>query len=550
MTPEAISVGDPRVTPVNIGQAQWDKWREELAGIGGPSPLLHFVDSPRTRIELGTTHPGGLAQFITGKTTLLSSLIRDDLAFRSASIAASNMTAKGVELNSTRGIDSIHLAIGIAEWKHEKKEYRAPLLLRPLALRRYGRDFELRLKGMPYLNPALARALHEQFQITLDPGAFVALAGTGTTFKPQAAIDRLRGLTSHLAWFSVHPRLVASSFADVAPRMLADIANLEHPVIDALAGNPTARAAIGVAYAPADPVSQDERPPGSDTLVLDADPEQEFVVSQIAAGHSVVVKTLPGTGATQTIVNALGCLVSQHRRVLVVSPRHATLTALTARLTETGLPGIAVSPRSVRRDVIQAISRNEKATQTNNAEVDEALVRLRSVLLDYREALTREDPVLGVSALDALSELARLSLLPEPPQTTSRLTDRAIEALASDRAGAAQTLVRAARLGSSATGPGTRPGTAPPSPPRPPPRTPTLWRAGWRARTCRACSSAPTSSSERPGCARSRRSLSSASTCACSSTSGRRSTASSPSSSTGRSASSSPPPVRAARPRP
>ncbi|WP_374100717.1 DUF4011 domain-containing protein [Naasia sp. SYSU D00057] len=457
VAPENITVGDPRATPVNIAEPQREKWRAEIAALGGPSPLLHFIDSPRTRIELGTTHPGGLAQFITGKTTLLSSLIRDDLAFRTASVAASNMTAKGVELNSTRGIDSIHLAIGIAEWKHDKKEYRAPLLLRPLALRRYGRDFELRLKGTPILNPALARALHEQFQITLDPASFVALAGTGNTFKPQAAIDRLRGLTSHLAWFSVHPRLVASSFADVAPRMLADIADLDHPVLDALAGNKNARWSISDSYKAADPVSQDERPPGSDTLVLDADPEQEVVVAQIAAGNSVVVKTLPGTGATQTIVNALGALVAQHRRVLVVSPRHATLSALSARLNETGLPGIAVSPRSVRRDVIQAINRNEKAVQRNNAEVDEALVRLRSVLLDYREALSRRDPVLGVSALDALSELARLSLLPEPPQTTSRLTDRAIEALATDRAGAAETLVRAATLGEFRYGPGDSP---------------------------------------------------------------------------------------------
>ncbi len=455
--PQTITVGDPRATPINVAEPQWEKWRAEVAAIGGPSPLLQFIDSPRTRIELGTTHPGGLAQFITGKTTLLSSLIRDDLAFRTASVAASNMTAKGVELSSTRGIDSIHLAIGIAEWKHDKKEYRAPLLLRPLALRRYGRDFELRLKGSPFLNPALARALHEQFQITLDPAAFVALAGTGNTFKPQAAIDRLRGLTSHLAWFSVHPRLVASSFADVAPPMLADVQKLDHPVIDALAGNKNAKRTISEAYRKIEPAGQDERPPASDTLVLDADAEQEFVVAQIAEGNSVVVKTLPGTGATQTIVNALGCLVAQHKRVLVVSPRHATLAALTARLNETGLPGIAVSPRSVRRDVIQSINRSEKAVERNTAEVDEALVRLRSVLLDYREALARKDPILGVSALDALSELARLSLLPEPPQTTSRLTDRAIEALATDRAGAAETLVRAAALGEFKYGPGDSP---------------------------------------------------------------------------------------------
>ncbi|WP_251856552.1 DUF4011 domain-containing protein [Herbiconiux sp. L3-i23] len=452
-----LSVGDPRLTPVNVAEPAWDKWRTELGKVGGTSPLLHLVDSPRTRIELSSTHPGGLAQFITGKATLLSSLVRDDLAFRTASIAASNMTAKGIELSSTRGIDSIHLAIGIAEWKFEKKEYRAPLLLRPMTLRRYGKDFELRLKGAPFLNPALARALHEQFQITLDPWAFVALAGPNDQFKPQPVIDRLRGLTSHISWFSVHPRLVASSFAEVAPRMLADAQKLDHPVIDALAGNPTARWTISESYTAAEPVDQDHRPPASDTLLLDADSEQEIAIAQIAAGNSVVVKTLPGTGGTQTIVNALGCLVAQHKRVLVVSARHATLKAVSSRLSEIGLPGIAIAPRSVRRDVIQAISRNEKAGKVNTTEVDDALLRLRSVLLDYRGALSKQDPLLGISALDALSELARLALLPDAPQTHSRLTDRAIEALGGDRAGAAQALVRAAALGEFRYGPGDSP---------------------------------------------------------------------------------------------
>ncbi|MET0589585.1 MAG: DUF4011 domain-containing protein [Naasia sp.] len=454
---QMINIGDPRLTPVNAAEPIWARWRDELGRVGGVSPLLHLVDSPRTRIELSSTHPGGLAQFITGKATLLSSLVRDDLAFRTASIAASNMTAKGIELSGARGIDSIHLAVGLAEWKHEKKEYRAPLLLRPMTLRRYGKDFELRLKGAPFLNPALARALHEQFQIVLDPRAFVALAGAGDQFKPQPVIDRLRGLTSHISWFSVHPRLVASSFAEVAPRMLADVTKLDHPIIEALAGNPTARWTISESFTAAEPVDQDHRPPASDTLLLDADPEQELAIAQIAAGNSVVVKTLPGTGGTQTIVNALGCLVAQHKRVLVVSARHATLKSVSARLAEIGLPGIAISPRSVRRDVIQSISRNEKATKVTTTDVDDALLRLRSVLLDYRGALGKKDPVLGISALDGLAELARLALLPDAPQTMSRLTDRAIDALAHDRKSATEALIRAATLGEFRYGPGDSP---------------------------------------------------------------------------------------------
>ena len=456
-TPHAVSTGDPAHRPGNIAEPTWQGWREELSRIGGASPLLHFVDAPRTRIELSTTHPGGLAMFITGKTTLLSSLIRDDLALRAAKMAAGEIAAKGVELATARGIDSVHLGIGIAKWQHDGEEFRAPVLLRPLAIRRYGRDFELRLRGAAYLNPELARALDAQFDIQLDAAAFAALAESDGSFKPNPVIDRLRGLTLHLEWFNVQPRLVVSSFADVQARLVADATVLDHPILDALAGNPTARRRVSEGFAPVEPQHQDLRSPETDTLLLDADAEQENVVAQIAAGNSVVVKMLPGTGGTQTIVNAVGCLVAQNKRVLVVSPRRSSLVGIQARLAGMGLAGVAVSPATLRRDLIRSIGRNEKATQPQVGDVDEALIRLRRVLLDYRSAITREDPALRISVLDCLSELSRLALLPAPPSTTVRLSLTSVEKLAGARVAAADAMVQAAKLGEFKYGAGDSP---------------------------------------------------------------------------------------------
>jgi hypothetical protein len=434
-----------------------DQWRSEIAAIGGASPLLKFDDSVRSRIELSTTHPGGLAQFITGNATLLSSLLRDELALRNARIAAGAITDKGVELRSVRGIDSVHLAIGLAEWHVTAdgvdEQFRAPVLLRPISVRRYGRDYELKLRGAPFVNPELARVLQEQFQITVDGEGLAALAASNGVFKPQPVIDRLRSLTSHLPWFSVQPRLVVSSFADVASGMLADAANLTHPILDALAGNLTSRRAVQDGYHPVDPSPQDNRAPSTDTLLLDADGEQENVIAQISGGNSLVVKTLPGTGGTQTIVNAIGALVAQNKRVLVVSPRRLSLGGIGRRLSDVGLPGIAASPRTLRRDLIQSIGRNEKARPPQVADVDEALVRLRSVLLDYRTSMSRVDPGLKVSVLDALRELARLALLPDPPSTTARIDRLALEGLAAGRAKAAKALSKAAELGQFRYGP-------------------------------------------------------------------------------------------------
>lgn len=455
--PHALSLGDPRYSAANIAEPTWAGWREQLAAVGGPSPLLHFIDVPRTRIELSTTHPGGLAQFITGKSTLLSNLIRDDLALRSAKLAAAEIATKGSELATARGLDAVHLGIGIAEWQHDGEDFRAPVLLRPLAIRRYGKDFELRLRGIPYLNPELAHALSEQFGVVLDADAFVALAEEDGSFKPNKVIDRLRGLASHLEWFNVQPRLVVSSFVDVSRRMREDAAELEHPVLDALAGNPGAKWAVGEAYSPAEPQHPDDRAPETDTLLLDADAEQENVIAQIAAGNSVVVKTLPGTGGTQTIVNALGCLVNQNKRVLVVSPRRSTLAGIGQRLGEIGLPGFAVSPSTLRRDLIRSIGRNEKARPASLADVDDAMVRLRKVLLDYRAAIARRDPVIGISVLDCLTELSRLALLPNPPSTTARLSRTSVERLANNRDRAAAAMVQAATLGEFKYGPGDSP---------------------------------------------------------------------------------------------
>ena len=455
-SPQALSLG-VGVEPGNIAGPTWQRWHAELAAIGGRSSLLHFADTPRTHIELGTTHPGGLAQFITGKTTLLSNLIRDDVALRNAKHAAGLIAAKGLELTTTRGIDSVHLAIGIAEWSFNNEDFRAPVLLRPLAIRRHGRDFEVRLRGRAFLNPQLARALDEQFSLRLDAESFVALTDDDGSFKPNPVIDRLRGLTSHLEWFKVTPRLVVSTFADVAPGMLRDAQDLEHPVLDALAGNPTARWTVEESFTPVQPMAADLRPPQTDTLLLDADSEQENVIAQVAAGNSIVVRTLPGTGSTQTIVNAIGALVGQNKRVLVVGARSASLHGIAQRLGDIGLPGLAVSPSTLRKDLIRSIGRSEKAKSPHVGDVDDALVRLRTVLMDYRGALAKPDPVLGLSVLDCVTELSRLALLPTPPTTTARLSRQTVEALLAGRERARDVMLAAAKLGEFKYGPADSP---------------------------------------------------------------------------------------------
>lgn len=453
VTPGDLGLAEPDVTVVHVAEPERDRLRAQAAALGGRSTLLHFADGQDAAIEITKAHPGSLPQFITGRSTLLSNLFRDEVALRNARLAAERITAKDQELRTTRGLDAVRLAVGLAHWRLGGLACSAPVLLRPLAIRRHHGDFELKLHGAFSVNPELVRAMRTHFGIAIDARGLAALADDGGVFKPQPVIDHLRALTAGIDTFAVKPRLLVSSFADVGAGMAADTVDLDHRVLNALAGHIADRESVTIRRAAPMPTNPDERPPAADTLLLDADSEQERVLARIVDGQSLVIHTLPGTGGTQTVINAVGALVREGKRVLVVSARRSTLDGVRHRLAGIGLPGLAVTPARLQHDLIRAIGRNEKAEAPKVADIDDALVRLRGVLRDYRSAVTARHPSLGVSVLDILRELASLAERGVAPATEARFDADALESLATRRGDAAAKLATAARLGEFRFGP-------------------------------------------------------------------------------------------------
>jgi hypothetical protein len=449
-----ISLGEPEVVPVNQAASAWDEWRNQLSAIGGVNPLTTFDDRVDTRVDITHAHPGGLARFIAGSPTLLGNLIRDDLQRRAALHTAFSLADHEFHLNNSRGIESIALGIGLVSWEHEGVTHRGPLLLRPVTIKRRGSDVEFTLqKSGIRLNPALAREFDRQLQLRLDEQAFIRLTDDNGAFKPNQALDRLRDLTAHRDDVAVSARLLISSFTEVAAPLLADAGHMSHPIVDALGGNQAALDEVHRSRVPVEVPNSDRRHPDADRLIVDADAEQDLIVAHMVAGNSMTVRSLPGTGATQTIVNGIGALVAQNKRVLVISPRQATLIGISDRLTRAGLPGLAVSVRQQRADLIRAIGRNEKAKQPDSRDIDGALERLRTVIIKYRQALTAKDPVVGVSMLECVHELSSLSLRTPAPETTAKLSTEALAKLAGGREDAAALLVEAANLGQFRFGP-------------------------------------------------------------------------------------------------
>jgi hypothetical protein len=176
-----------------------------------------------------------------------------------------------------------------------------------------------------------------------------------------------------------------------------------------LGGNANAERLVHESHSAVDPGDSDTRSLDTDRLLLDADHEQERIVAHIVAGNSVVVATPAGSGTTQTVVNAVGELVRAGKSVLVVGPRRARLEAIRRRFRDLNLDGLGVSPVSAKADLIRSISRIEKTDLPATANVDSALQRMRTVLLEYRTALSQPDPRFGASVLDAIRELTRLA---------------------------------------------------------------------------------------------------------------------------------------------
>jgi hypothetical protein len=87
------------------------------------------------------------------------------------------------------------------------------------------------------------------------------------------------------------------------------------------------------------------------------------------------------------------------------------------------------------------------------ADVDDALVRLRTVLRDYRDSLTQRHPRVEVSPLEALRTLATIASMTPQPSAATRFDIATLQSLGTRRAEAAQALATAARLGEFRFGP-------------------------------------------------------------------------------------------------
>jgi hypothetical protein len=93
-------------------------------------------------------------------------------------------------------------------------------------------------------------------------------------------------------------------------------------------------------------------------LVMDADSSQFSTLIDVADGKNVAVEGPPGTGKSQTIVNAIAAALEGGKKVLFVAEKFAALNVVKSRLEAVGLGEFLLplqAERSGREQVIQSI---------------------------------------------------------------------------------------------------------------------------------------------------------------------------------------------------
>ena len=417
----------------------WDAWQSEIRGIGFTNPLVNFEVNSYGQIDLTQSHPGGFSQLTTGRLTTLSNLVRDPLAFSSALSAARRIKNKAEKISLNFGVEALGLLGGLVNLQKDGFDLQLPILYWPVHLIHKGEDYEIELAGPARVNPALVSAFRNCYGVQIDSREMLNRAQQSTDLLPLAVMNYLADLVTGRANLDMQKILVITNFTVAPIELEKDFVRDANSLLVKL----SSANSVG----PLPPVGEQEF-----TLVADADESQKRMISRALAGESFVVETLPGCGYTQTVINMVAALVEQGKRVVVAAGRKQTLNELADRFSALGLGGLAVRSSATWMDLVSAISRHEKSMPVDlsgfRAQRSSAVAQIEN----YFEALNRQDPEVGSSIGEALSQLAKLSAMPHAPETSARIEpSKLLEHRNRDRALAA--LQKAEELGEFKYGP-------------------------------------------------------------------------------------------------
>lgn len=203
------------------------RWGRELSDLGGHDDLLELDEASPSLLDLGMAHPNGLAGFLAGRVTRLSTLYREPAALQAARARARQLSLAATRLVDTYGLPGAHLATGVLTWQYPagRGPVRAPVLLRPISLVPRGSgsdvDYELDPAEQVRLNPALVR-LMATAGVDLSTIADYVADDDDHAVSARRILDEVRAATVDLP-VRLHDRSLVGTFVELGPAMLDDL---------------------------------------------------------------------------------------------------------------------------------------------------------------------------------------------------------------------------------------------------------------------------------------------------------------------------------------
>lgn len=337
--------------------------------------------------------------------------------------------ARAREFMEERGLRTLFAAVGMVSWKATDggRDPLAPLFLIPLAIEEDKRTRgELVVRRLEDAETVTNRTL-----LTLGPPALGdALRGLfegGTVDDIAVGYAAAARIVESIPGLTISPRVAVGIFNFGLMAMIEDLHQADgvltdHPVIQALAGDTAAQAALAAAReGVVDVTTLDHIPPVSEPFVLDSDPWQTRTIQtllQYPESHGVISGP-PGTGKSQSIANLIGALIAQGLSVLFVAEKRAALDVVKRRLASVGLDHLVIDLHGA--DVTrQRVYRQLAVTAAKMREATPASDTLDARLIATREELNAHARFMHTPLTNGLAPYQLLSELAQLPAITTR----------------------------------------------------------------------------------------------------------------------------------
>ncbi len=337
-----------------------------------------------------------------------------------------NVLSKSRSWAQETGINVLHAAFGFLEWKEKEGQgsYFAPLVLAEIEIEsvktRDGLEFWVRGLGENVeTNLVLAEKLRREF------GTEFPLFAGGSI---EEYLHQIEDVAPTSLEARVRRQIVFGVFPSARMAMYEDLNTNKHSfeeskiVQNLFVGSDDGAASPFADEYQIDKPSVEAKVP---QLVLDADSSQFSTLVDVADGRNLALEGPPGTGKSQTIVNAIAAALADGKKVLFIAEKMAALEVVRSRLDAVGLGEFVMAlqaDRASRPQVIESLrARVDMTLPADEKDYNTKIAsykKYRADLARYVEALSTKFGNAGLTVYEILGR--------------SIATDEALSALPND----------------------------------------------------------------------------------------------------------------------